>query len=169
LSLEIWESKCPGRPVPKPSRQQRQALTRACREQAPGHAQCAEGWLRQPVIPAATAHQSAPVVRRAPVPGHWCFSPATTASHNVNDTFCICIPCILHSCILHLMHVAFLHSVFQPQKRYSRPKLHSVLHSYHSAFHQRCIPHPGSLLFLTMQELCVVAVRRRCQAAVPSH
>ena len=163
-------------------------------------------------MPAATAQQWTPVIRRAPVPGHWCFpprllrstssltavlarnamlcrhvgccglapscipciwhsafcSPATAASHNVDDTFWICIPCMLRSCILHHMHAAFLHAVFLPQKRSSRPKLHSALHSSHSAFHQTCIPHPGSLLFLTMQELCIVAVHRRAQAPVPS-
>ena len=79
-------------------------------------------WLQEPLMPAATARQAAPVARKEPVPGRWCFSPGLTSLTSsltavlARDAICaraglhvgccgrapFCIPCILYffvSCI----------------------------------------------------------------------
>lgn len=167
-------------------------------------------------MPAATARQAAPVARKEPVPGRWCFSPGLTSLTSsltavlAQDAICaraglhvgccgrapFCIPCILHffaSCIpataafqnvndksvfsfhavcipcsLHHIHTAFLHYAFHscvPEgQNYILHSMYPTRHSTKAAFRIWA----RSLSLLDVQELCIVAAHRRCQAAVLS-
>jgi hypothetical protein len=78
--------------------------------------------------------------------------PAAAAFQNVNATFCIRYPSILHAWRLHPMRCAFLYSCIAAtvafQKVASRTNARFAFHVVYSGLHQRGISHPGSLVFL---------------------
>ena len=92
--------------------------------------------------------------------------PATAAFLMINDAFhmripCIlhpvfCTPCILHSCILHSSR-----SCVPEGQSYILHSMYPTRHSTKAAFRIRA----HSLLFLAVQELCIVTAHRRCQGA----
>ena len=92
--------------------------------------------------------------------------PVTAVFQNVNATFCIRIPRILHYCLLHPMrsHSCILNSsrsCLPGGQSYILHSMYPTRHSTKAAFRIRA----HSLLFLAVQELFIVTAHRRCQGA----
>jgi len=81
-------------------------------------------------------------------------SPAVCTMHTA-------FTCILHS---YTMHSTLIHSCVPEGQNYILHSMYPTRHSTKAAFRIWA----RSLSLLDVQELCIVAAHRRCQAAVPS-
>ena len=110
------------------------------------------------VMPAATARQAAPVARKEPVPGRWCFPPtsgiaqfdelldggARTRCHLCAGQACMWAAVGGRHTAFHASCI-FLHPAFQPQLRSRMSMISLYFHSTQSASPAVCTMHTAFL------------------------